>query len=164
MVATRNTPARRPLTIRQDVFAKLVVQGETQDDAYRRAYHKPKASDKTAREAGCRVANHPAVKARLAELRGKAEAPTIMSLSNRLGKLAAAAEFKPKSAADRNALARVIEVYNKTAGDHAPDRQEVVVKGDATQPVAVMSVTLTKKQKIAALVAARAGGATPPSP
>lgn len=154
MVATRNTPAS-PANSRQDLFARLVVGGKTQVEAYRVAYGKGTLSDKTAREGASRIANHPSVVARIAELRGKSEAPALLSLNARLGKLAAAADFKPKTAADRSALARVIEVYNKTAGDHAPERQEVTVKGDGANPIVVASRTLTKAEKIAALQATR---------
>lgn len=154
MVATRN-PAATTANPRQDLFARLVVGGKTQVQAYRVAYAKTATSAKTAKEGACRIAAHPAVVARIAALRAKSEAPALLSLNARLHKLAAAAEFKPKTAADRNALARVIEVYNKTAGDHAPERQEVTVKGDASNPVAVTSVPMSKAAKIAALAAQR---------
>lgn len=159
MVATRN-PAATPANPRQDLFARLIISGKTQVEAYRAAYGKTSTSAKTAKEGASRIANHPSVVARIAELRAKSEAPALLSLNARLHKLAAAAEFTPKSAADRNALARVIEVYNKTAGDHAPDRQEVTVKGDASNPVAVTSVPMSKAAKIAALAAQRRPRAT----
>lgn len=154
MVAKRNTHATRANS-RQDLFARLVVAGKTQGEAYRSAYGKAGISAKTIREGASRIANRPAVMARIAQLREKSEAPALLSLNARLHKLAAAAEFKPKSAADRNALARVIEVYNKTAGDHAPERVETTVRGDPAAPVVVSSRQQTKAEKIAALAALR---------
>ncbi len=54
-----------------------------------------------------------------------------------------------------NARARSIEVYNKTAGDNAPERTEVTVVGDPDKPVITAQVNLTKAQKVAALRATR---------
>lgn len=165
MVATRNRQATKPLNGRQNLFATLIVAGKTQAEAYRRAYGKPKAKERHALEAGCRIAAHPAVIARVAELRARADAGAILSLNQRLALLGTEAMKPCKTASDRNARARLIEVYNKTAGDHAPERQEVVVKGDAGSPVVVTSRPMTKAEKVAALIAQRRAAAeAPPSP
>lgn len=148
------------LNARQDHFARLVVAGKSQAAAWRTAYGKPKARNQLAAENGSKLAAKPVVAARIAQLRSRAEDAVLLTHRDRLLKLAEAINFKPRSASDRSALARLVEVYNKTAGDSAPERFEVTQKGDAAAPVVVATVTLSKRDKIAALKAQRAPAPT----
>ncbi len=152
MVATGNRKPTKPLNPRQDVFARLVVSGKTQSDAWREAYGHPKATDKTAKEAGSKLAAKPVVAARIKEFQARSAHKAILSLGDRLAIMAEGAQSTKATWGER---ARCVEVYNKTAGDHAPERQEVTVKGDPNAPVVVASRSLTKAEKIAALAAQR---------
>lgn len=155
MVATRNKPAK-PITARNELFVRLVVAGKTNGEAWKQAYAHPNSKDKTAAEAGSRMAAMPAVQARIQELQAQSARKSILSLDDRLSIMAQGAQDAEASWGER---ARCVEVYNKTAGDHAPDRQEVTVTGDPANPVVVASVTMTKAHKIAALAAQRRANA-----
>lgn len=156
MASKSNRPATRPLTPRQTHFAGLIVGGKSQADAWRIAFNHPKSNARRAAEASCRAAAKPAVIAEVARLRAKADAKVLLSLDDRLGILGRDAQRPGDSPAMINARARAIEVYNKTAGDHAPERTETIIKGDPANPVTVATVPLSKRAKIAALAATRA--------
>ncbi len=159
MVATVKQPASKPTTARQDVFARLIVSGKTQSEAWKEAYGHPKAKEKTAMESGCRIAAMPAVAARIQELRAMSGHKAVLSLNDRLAIMAEGAQTKTATWGER---ARCVEVYNKTAGDYRPGPpEEVIHKGDAANPVSVTVRTATKAEKIAALTAARAAGKSP---
>lgn len=72
------------LTAKQEKFARCIVEGMTQADAYRSAYNTKKMSDKTIREAASRLMADSNVSAMVDELRGKVESETIMTAKERL--------------------------------------------------------------------------------
>ncbi len=151
----KKTASARPLNPRQDLFAQLVAGGKTHAEAWRTAYVKPAASNQTAAEKGSRLAADARVQARVAQIRARSDVKSVLSLNDRLAILARDAQTPGTTAAMLSARARVIEVYNKTAGDQAPDRTETTIKGDPAAPVVVTSRAPTKAEKIAALAAQR---------
>lgn len=104
---------------------------------------------------GHEVANVPGVRALIDELQRRSAAKTILSLNDRLGLLAKTAQRPVRSASDANAQARVIEVYSKISGDQAPERRDVVLRGDPEAPLQTVTRPATKAEKIAALLALR---------
>ena len=72
------------LTAKQEQFAKNIVEGMSQADAYRNAYPNQNMSDKTIWECASKLLKNPKVSTRVAELRDKMAKPTIMSAQERL--------------------------------------------------------------------------------
>jgi hypothetical protein len=157
----RNPPATLKPNPRQARYARLIVEGMDQSDAWRVAYEHPTGNRRTAIEQASRIAAYPAVIGEIARLRGLKDVKTVLSLNDRLEILARDAQLPGTSAPMAAARARSIQVYNDTAGDHAPDRQEITHKGDPANPVAVTQVPLSKADKIAALRAQRPKKVTP---
>lgn len=146
----------RPLRPQQEHFSTLIARGWSQIAAYRKAYNKPKLSATSAANGAYNVAKGAAVQRRIAQLRQASEVKTILTINDRLRLLAETAQAPAKTPGMHTARSRAIEVYNKTAGDGAPDRHDVVV---TTPPGAPFEVTTARpvsaKAKIAALVAAK---------
>lgn len=159
MVAHANKTPTRTCNAREEVFCRLVVQGHSQAEAWRRAYIKPNSTDRNAAEQSCKLAKRPCVVARIAELRAKTEAKVLLSVNDRLHKLATAADFVPKTAAERQAQARLMEAYTKIAGGAAPIQVEHSGPGGGPMQTQVTaSVTVRSapiRERIAALRAAR---------
>ena len=72
------------LTPKQEVFARKIVEGMSQADAYRSAYNCTRTSDKTIWENASRLMADTKVKARVQELRDQLTKATIMSAQERL--------------------------------------------------------------------------------
>ena len=130
---------RTVLTPRQRKFIELVIAGTTLTDAYRQAYKQPKMIREDAGERGYRVSVRPAVKAELDRLRGLSNRKALLSINDRLGILADIAQDASSLKSDR---IRSIDVYNRTAGDQAPQRLEVTGKDGAAIPVATTAVVM----------------------
>lgn len=140
----------RPLTPKQRAFVDAVAAGCSQAEAYRRVFHPAKHRPiQDIANSAYRIALNPAVKARLAELLGKSDVKTLLTINQRLGILAGIAQGRAAKAADR---IRSIEVYSKIAGDQAPDRIEVTNAAGQTFNVGVRQ--LTRREKVAAALAA----------
>jgi len=142
-------------TPRKRRFAELVAAGKTNADAWREAYAKTKVSALRAAKEGYKIAVDPRVQAYVAAMRHASTGSTLLSINERLKLLADNARIPSRSAAARNAQARAIEVYNKTAGDQAPERIETTVRGDPSAPLATQQIPWTKADKIAAILARR---------
>ena len=140
----------------------------THSAAFKKAYSKPRWNARQAADGAKDKISRPGVREYIASLRQRSEARTLLTLNDRLELLAQSARFKPKNAADRNAQARVIEVYSKISGDQAPERTETIIKGDPTAPVEVQVTRVTRAQKaaqmLASIKAAKAPQAPPPPP
>lgn len=72
------------LTPKQEKFARCIIEGMSQADAYRSAYNCGKMSDKTIWENASRIMADGKVKARVQELRDQISSETIMSAKKRL--------------------------------------------------------------------------------
>lgn len=151
----QTSPPPRELCVKHEQFAQAVVSGETYSDAYRAVYKRKKATRQQVADRCKEILATAGVRERIRELLARSEANSLLSLNDRLGILGRAARLPVRTAADRNAAARVIEVYNKTAGDGAPERSIVSLEGDADKPLHVVNRTATKAEKVAALLAQR---------
>lgn len=157
MVAEGKIAASRPLNSRQDRFAMILAGGETQGNAWKLAYGKPTAKDKTAHEKGCRLAADPRVQARVAKLKERTIGGRLLTVNDRLHLLSEAAGMPVNTAGERSARARCLDVYTKLAGGGSPEQHEVTHKGDPSAPI-VVAVTVNKapvRDRIAALRAAK---------
>jgi hypothetical protein len=125
---------RETLNTRQWAFSKLLFEGVSQSDAYR-AIYQPNAKGQRAAEEGHRIAKLPAVVAELERLRALSTAKTLLTVNDQLAILARNAQAPARTAAERSACARNLEVYAKIAGTQAPERHEVTGKDGA--PIAV---------------------------
>lgn len=119
---------------RQWAFAKLVVEGMSNAQAYRAIYN-PAAHDRRAAEQGCKIAAMPLVKAEIARLRSLSTAKTLLTVNDQLGILAGIAQQPARTASEQNARVRAVEVYAKIAGTQAPERHEH--SGPDGQPIPV---------------------------
>ena len=72
------------LTAKQEHFAKNIVEGLSQADAYRNAYDAENMADGTIYCEASRLMSDPNITTRVAELRDKMAKPTIMSAQERL--------------------------------------------------------------------------------
>lgn len=140
----------------QEHFATLIARGWSQSAAYRKAYNKPRISAVRAANAGHVVAKLVNVQRRIAALRQASEKKTILTINDRLRILADTAQITAKTPSAHNARTKAIEVYNKTAGDHAPERHEHTVTTPPGAPFEIAPARpVSAKAKIAALVAAK---------
>ena len=113
------------LTGKQEEFAKNIVQGMSQADAYRSAYDAEDMSDNAIyREASLLVSN-PKVAQRIQELRGELAKPTIMSAQERLEWLS----YLVSADAGTTDKLRAIDIMNRMTGEYV-QKIEAEVKGD----------------------------------
>ncbi len=148
--------AIKRLNPRQQAFVRNVVGGASYADAYRAAYNpKPNMGAMHIGVHAHRVYRRPGVAAAIAQLQRKTDGATLLTVNERLSILAEAAKTHGTSPAMLSAKARCIEVYNKTAGDSAPERQEVLLKGDPNAPLEVGVTRMTVRRRIDMLRRAR---------
>ena len=115
------------LTAKQEAFARNIVEGMNQADAYRSAYNAKKMSDNAIyREASLLVSN-PNVAQRISELRDELSKPTIMSAQRRLEWLTELIN----SEEDINAKLKAIDIMNKMQGEYT-QKIEADVKNEVT--------------------------------
>jgi len=103
------------LTEKQEKFARAIVEGMNQADAYRSAYSTKNMSDKTIHEAASRLVADSKVSARLGELRGQLTKQTIMTAQERLEWLT---ERIADEEVDINAKLKAIDIMNKMQGEY----------------------------------------------
>lgn len=72
------------LTNNQETFAKAIIEGKSQIEAYREAYPKQRSSDKTCYENASRLMANSKIIARIQELRDQLAKPSIMTAQERL--------------------------------------------------------------------------------
>jgi phage terminase small subunit len=115
------------LTGKQEEFAKNIVQGMSQADAYRSAYDVEDMSDNAIYVEASRLMDNPKVALRINELRNELAKPTIMSAQERLEWLS---ELVASFAVTQDKL-RAIDIMNKMTGEYV-QKIEADVKGDVT--------------------------------
>ncbi len=103
------------LTPKQEVFARKVVEGMTQADAYRSAYSCKRMTDKTIWENASRLMADSKVQARVKELRDKINDEAIMSAQKRLEWLTRVIQDEEESTGDR---LKAIDLMNKMQGEY----------------------------------------------
>lgn len=72
------------LTAKQERFAQLVAQGETQTDAYKKAFKPKTTNDKTIYPEASKIAANPKIRTRIEELRKPAVEAVQMTLEGHL--------------------------------------------------------------------------------
>lgn len=156
MSATPPTTPPARITEKQRKFCRLVLTGMTNAESWRVAYNKP--GSKAAAERAKEVMETPGVQYLLAKARAQSERKTLLTVNDRLAICAEIAQDAFCKPSDR---VMGVRVYNETAGDHAPERQEVTLKSDPNAPLMVVTRPATKQEKIAALKAQREAASIP---
>ena len=101
---------KRPLTPKQDTFARCIFKGMTQADAYREAYDSENMTNEAIWTEGSKLMDHPNVAQRVQELQDLAANPMILSITGRKEKLS---EIARSAIYPRDAIS-AIDVLNKT--------------------------------------------------
>ena len=113
------------LTGKQEEFAKNIVQGMSQADAYRSAYDAEDMSDNAIYREASLLVDHPKVAQRIRELRDSLAKPTIMSAQERLEWLS----YLVSADAGTTDKLRAIDIMNRMTGEYV-QKIEAEVKGD----------------------------------
>lgn len=103
------------LTAKQEEFAKAIVEGMNQADAYRSAYSCKNMSDKTIWEAASRLTADSKVSARIKELRDQIATTKIMSAQRRLEWLTEVIMNGDVSTSDK---LKAADIMNKMQGEY----------------------------------------------
>ena len=115
------------LTGKQEEFAKNIVQGMSQADAYRSAYDAEDMSDNAIYREASLLVDNPKVAQRIRELRNELARPTIMSAQERLEWLS----YLVNADAGTTDKLRAIDIMNKMTGEYV-QKIEADVKSDVT--------------------------------
>ena len=113
------------LTGKQEEFAKNIVQGMSQADAYRSAYDAEDMSDNAIYREASLLVDHPKVAQRIRELRDSLAKPTIMSAQERLEWLS----YLVSADVGTTDKLRAIDIMNRMTGEYV-QKIEAEVKGD----------------------------------
>ena len=117
------------LTDQQENFARAIaLDGMNQSDAYRACYNTETERQETVWDSASKLANHPEVSQRIAELRGETAAPQIMNARQRRETLTAIANDPNASLNDRM---KAIDLLNKMDGEYV-QKVQAEVKGETT--------------------------------
>jgi hypothetical protein len=152
------------LTEKQAEFARQIVAGKTQGEAYTLAYLPPDGSKpETVAHLASRVARRPAVAAEIARIRSKIDRRVLVPINERLKLLAEIFTDPVTKSTDRT---QAILAYSKISGDQAPDRQELSGPGGGPIPVLTASVgplvaRLSARERVEQMKRARAERANP---
>ena len=104
------------LTDQQENFARAIaLDGMNQSDAYRACYNTETERQATVWDAASKLASHPEVAQRIAELRGESSSPQVISAIKRKEKLT---EFITDPGVDINAKLKAIDLLNKMDGEY----------------------------------------------
>lgn len=113
------------LTGKQEEFAKNIVKGMSQADAYRSAYDAEDMSDNAIYREASLLVDHPKVSQRIKELREELAKPTIMSAQERLEWLS----YLVSADASTQDKLKAIDLMNKMTGEYV-QKIEADVKSD----------------------------------
>lgn len=116
------------LTANQEEFAKKIVEGMSQADAYRAAYDCKRRTDKTVWENASRLMANDKVIARVQELRDQIASKSIMTAQERLEWLS---ELIGDAETDVNAKLKAVDLMNKMQGEYT-QKIEADVKNELT--------------------------------
>jgi len=101
------------LTAKQEEFAKKIVEGMSQADAYRSAYSCKRMSDKTIWENASRLMADSKVTARVTELRNELAKPSIKTAQERMEWLT---QLIDNAEEGTNEKLKAIDILNKMDG------------------------------------------------
>jgi phage terminase small subunit len=110
------------LTAKQENFAKAVaLDGMNYSEAYRSYYKVNRMTDKSIWDAASKLASHPEVSQRIAELKSEVMTPKVMSAQKRAERLTELAESD-----DPNVSMKAIDLLNKMTGEYVQKVQAEV--------------------------------------
>lgn len=105
------------LTAKQEAFARCIVEGMSQSDAYRSAYNTSRMTDKSIWEKASELANDVKVAERIKELRDKIASKSIMTAQERLEWLSTFVNTGAMYTLSTDKL-RAIDIMNKMQGEY----------------------------------------------
>lgn len=121
------------LTDKQESFARAIaLDGMNQSDAYRACYDTETDRQETVWDAASKLASHPEVAQRIAELRGETATPQIMSAQKRREKLTDIIENPGSSPRE---VMQAIDLLNKMDGEYVQKVQANVTYEDNLRKV-----------------------------
>ena len=118
------------LTAKQEAFARYLVEGRSQADAYRAAYSCERMSDKSIHECASRLCADVKVASRINELRDEFAKRSIMTAQERLEWLTDLIKSGDKHDLSTDKL-RAIDIMNKMTGEYV-QKIEADVKNELT--------------------------------
>jgi phage terminase small subunit len=117
------------LTDKQESFARAIaLDGMNQSDAYRACYDTETDRQETVWDAASKLASHPEVSQRIAELRGETATPQIMNAQKRREKLTSIIEDPDSSPRE---VMQAIDLLNKMDGEYV-QKVQAEVKSETT--------------------------------
>ena len=106
----------KPLTGKQEAFAKLVAGGAVLSDAYRDCYSADSMKDSTVWSEACRLAQNPKVSARIKDIQAENEADHRTRLARREEWVLKSLQEEAVSADNASSRIRALELVGKTVG------------------------------------------------
>ena len=118
---------RGELTEAQREWCRLVVQGVSKGDAYRKAFNKNGASAAAVSKAANRLSNNAGILSYLSELRGQADRKAILSREERMRMLSSSASLCQEGGQVQD-MVRCIAELNKMDGAYEPEKVAMEVQ------------------------------------
>lgn len=106
----------RPLTGKQEAFAKLVAGGAVLSDAYRECYSADSMKDSTVWSEACRLAQNPKVSTRIKAIQADIESDHRTRLARREEWVLKSLQEEAVSADNASSRIRALELVGKTVG------------------------------------------------
>jgi len=106
----------RPLTAKQEAFAKLVAGGAILSDAYRECYSADNMKNSTLWSEACRLAQNPKVSTRIKDIQADIEADNRTRLLRREEWVLKSLQEEAVSADNASSRIRALELVGKTVG------------------------------------------------
>jgi len=106
----------RPLTGKQEAFAKLVASGSMLSDAYRECYSADNMKSSTLWSEACRLAQNPKVSTRIKDIQADMEQSQRMRLLRREEWVLKSLQEEAVSADNASSRIRALELVGKTVG------------------------------------------------
>lgn len=103
------------LTPKQEKFARNIVEGMSQADAYRNSYNATRMTDKSIHETASKLMADSKIISRVKELRDQIDKSTVMSVQERLETLTKIARNKKENPTNK---IRAIDTMNKMTGEY----------------------------------------------
>jgi len=106
----------KPLTGKQEAFAKLVASGSMLSDAYRECYSADNMKSSTLWSEACRLAQNPKVSTRIKDIQAENEADHRTRLARREEWVLKSLQEEAVSADNASSRIRALELVGKTVG------------------------------------------------
>ena len=120
------------LTERQREFARLIVSGERQAVAYRKAFDCNGKSEASVRSDASRLARNANIIKLIAELRGQADSAAVMTWERRMELLSRQAEAEAQKG-NWSGLIRIVDMLNKMDGTYETKKREAELEKAAKE-------------------------------